>query len=47
VFESSSAFRDYFATHVSVDDAKRFVTGQNQSSGLATANTMMMIIAER
>lgn len=47
VFESSSAFRDIFATHVTVDDERRFVTGQNQNSGLETAHTMMRILSER
>ena len=44
-FESSTAFRDIFATHVTVDDEKRFVTGQNQNSGHETAQKMMAIIA--
>ncbi|MDG1773514.1 MAG: type 1 glutamine amidotransferase domain-containing protein [Oceanicoccus sp.] len=47
VFESSTAFVDMFATHVTVDDEKRFVTGQNQNSGLETAHKIMAIIAER
>ena len=47
IFESQTAFRDLFATHVVVDDEKRFVTGQNQNSGLETAHTMMRVIAER
>jgi putative intracellular protease/amidase len=46
VFESQTAFKDFLATHVIVDEEQRFVTGQNQNSGLATANTMMMVIAE-
>ncbi len=46
-FESKSAFRDLLATHVVVDDEKRFVTGQNQNSGLEAAHKMMMIIADR
>lgn len=46
-YESETAFRDFFATHVVVDDERRFVTGQNQNSGLETAHTMMAIIAER
>ena len=45
VFESKSAFRDFFATHVVVDNEQRFVTGQNQNSGHETAQTMMAIIA--
>ena len=47
LYESRSAFRDMFATHVVVDDEKRFVTGQNQNSGLETAHKMMAVIAER
>ena len=47
IFESQTAFRDLFATHVTVDDEQRFVTGQNQNSGLETANNMMRILSER
>ena len=47
VFESQTAFRDVFATHVAVDDEQRFVTGQNQNSGLETAHTMMAILSKR
>lgn len=47
IFESQSAFRDLFATHVAVDDERRFVTGQNQNSGLETAHVMMQVYAER
>jgi putative intracellular protease/amidase len=47
VFESQTAFLDFFATHVTVDDDRRFVTGQNQNSGLATAHAMMGILSER
>lgn len=46
-FESRSAFRDIFATHVVVDDEQRFVTGQNQNSGLEAAHRMMQLLAER
>ena len=46
-FESETAFRDMFATHVVVDDEKRFVTGQNQNSSTETAHIMMQVIAER
>jgi putative intracellular protease/amidase len=45
VFESQTAFRDLFATHVAVDDEQRFVTGQNQNSSHETAQKMMAIIA--
>lgn len=47
VFESQTAFKDMLATHVTVDDEQRFVTGQNQNSGLETAHTMMGILDER
>jgi putative intracellular protease/amidase len=43
VFESSTAFRDIFATHVVADG--RLVTGQNQNSGMATAQRMLSIAA--
>ena len=46
-FESQTAFRDFLATHVVVDDEQRFVTGQNQNSGLETAHSMMQILKER
>jgi putative intracellular protease/amidase len=47
IFESQTAFRDFFATHVTVDDEQRFVTGQNQNSGLEAAHTIMRILSER
>ncbi len=47
VFESQTAFMDFFATYVTADDERRFVTGQNQNSGLETAHTMMQILSER
>lgn len=47
LYESRSAFRDIFATHVVVDDDRRFVTGQNQNSSLETAHKMMVLIAAR
>ena len=47
LFESQTAFRDMFATHVAVDDEQRFVTGQNQNSGLETSNVMMQVLAAR
>jgi putative intracellular protease/amidase len=46
-FESQSAFRDLFATHVVTDDEQRFVTGQNQNSGLEAAHKIMGILAGR
>ncbi|MEZ5945609.1 MAG: type 1 glutamine amidotransferase domain-containing protein [Hyphomonas sp.] len=39
LFESESAFRDFFANHVVVDGT--LVTGQNQNSGTETAVEMM------
>ncbi len=47
IFESKTAVRDMLATHVVVDDEKRFVTGQNQNSGLEAAHTIVGLIAER
>lgn len=41
VFESSTAFRDFFATHTTVDG--RLVTGQNQNAGYETAQRMMQV----
>ena len=46
VFESNTAFRDLFATRVVVDDEQRFVTGQNQNSGLEAANVVLKIVSE-
>ncbi|MBL4630889.1 MAG: type 1 glutamine amidotransferase domain-containing protein [Paraglaciecola sp.] len=45
IFESSHAFRDIFATHVSIDDEQRFVTGQNQNSGLEVAHKITQLLA--
>ena len=39
-FESSTAFKDFFATHTTVDG--KLVTGQNQNSGYETAQKMML-----
>ena len=47
VFESQTAFRDVFATHVAIDAEQRFITGQNQNSGMETAQKMIAIIARR
>jgi putative intracellular protease/amidase len=47
IYEQQTAFRDFFATHVVVDDEQRFVTGQNQNSGLETAHRMMKVISDR
>ena len=47
LFESQTAFRDVFATHVAIDAEERFITGQNQNSGMETAQKMIAIIARR
>jgi len=47
IFESNTAFNDFFATCMVVDDEERFVTGQNQNSGLETAHKMTQILSER
>jgi len=41
-FESSTRFRDIFASHVTVDG--RLVTGQNQNDGAETADRMMQVV---
>jgi putative intracellular protease/amidase len=46
-YESDTAFLDFFATHVVIDEEARFVTGQNQNSGRETAHEMMRLLAER
>lgn len=40
LFESSTAFKDFFATHTTVDG--KLVTGQNQNAGYETAQKMML-----
>lgn len=47
LFESQTAFRDVFATHVAIDAEQRFITGQNQNSGMETAQKMIAIMARR
>ena len=47
IFEYETAFRDFFATHVSVDDELRFITGQNQNSGLEAAHKITEVLAGR
>ena len=47
IFESNTAFRDLFATHVVVDDEQRFVTGQNQNSGLEAAYKILKLLSEK
>lgn len=44
LFESSTRFRDLFASHVVADG--RLVTGQNQNDGAETADRMMQIILD-
>lgn len=46
-FEANTARRDMFATLTVVDEAERFVTGQNQNAGHDTAHEMMRLVAER
>jgi putative intracellular protease/amidase len=43
--ESSTGFRDIFASHVVVDG--KLVTGQNQNDGAETADRMMQVILEK
>ncbi|MGI9294790.1 MAG: type 1 glutamine amidotransferase domain-containing protein [Pseudomonadales bacterium] len=47
IYEKSTAFLDFFASHVVIDDEERFVTGLNQNSGRETAHKMMALIAKR
>ena len=47
IYEYETAFKDFFATHVSVDDEQRFVSGQNQNSGLEAAHIITGILAGR
>lgn len=47
IYEYETAFTDFFATHVSIDDEQRFVTGQNQNSGLEAAHIITGILAGR
>lgn len=47
VFESKTAFKDIFATYVTVDQEQRFVTGQNQNSGLEAAHKITEILSKR
>jgi putative intracellular protease/amidase len=46
-FEGATAFRDILATRVVVDDGKRFVTGQNQNSGMEAAHIVVKLLSER
>ncbi len=47
VFEGQTAFRDVFATHVAIDAEQRFITGQNQNSGMEAAQKMIAILARK
>ena len=44
LFESQTASRDVFATHVAIDKEQRFITGQNQNSGMEAAQKMIAIM---
>ena len=45
LFESKTAFRDMFATHVVIDG--NIVTGQNQNAGAETAQKMMDVLKKK
>jgi len=45
LFESQTKFRDFLATHVVVDG--NLITGQNQNSGLETADKMMKLLSSK
>jgi putative intracellular protease/amidase len=45
LYESESAFRDIFASHVVIDG--NLITGQNQNNGAQVAQLMMAIIEKR
>jgi len=47
VFESETKFKDMLATHVVIDEERRFVTGQNQNGGHETAHEMMRLVKEK
>lgn len=44
-FVAETAFRDFFATYVAVDD--NIVTGQNQNSSGETAQTLLRMLSEK
>jgi putative intracellular protease/amidase len=46
-YESDTAFNDFFATHVSIDYEQRFITGQNQNSGLEVAHLITETLSKR
>jgi putative intracellular protease/amidase len=47
IFESETAFNDFFATHVTMDFEERFITGQNQNSGLEVAHLITKILSDK
>jgi putative intracellular protease/amidase len=47
IFESETAFNDFFATHVTKDYEERFITGQNQNSGLEVSHLITEILSRR
>jgi len=47
LYESQTAFIDFFATHVATDSEQRFITGQNQNSSFETAQKMIAILAAK
>jgi len=47
IFESETAFNDFFATYVTMDFEQRFITGQNQNSGLEVAHLITEILSKR
>ena len=47
IYSKQERFLDFFATSTVVDDAKRFVTGQNQNSSHETAQKIMAILDQR
>ena len=46
-FEARTGFRDIFQTHVVIDDEERFVTGQNQNSGLEAAHRIVSLLTNK
>ncbi len=47
IYVSNKAFNDVFASAVAVDSEERFVTGQNQNSGLEVAYKICEILSKR
>ena len=44
IFKSETKFKDIFANLVTVDDEKRFITGQNQNAGHEISQKIMEIL---